>query len=205
LGRNAVGIYLKTINLLFLAFQAPPPYPYRCHPVAHFPSCPLSIPEISSPPPPCPHLCWLSHCPCCRAANSSHSLDAPPLPCDALLPVVHFYTATILLCPLTLHHFLSHCCLTCASSTPRLHLHRLVVTLHLVALPLPPVLSSTLLPVDAPLPHVALATPPPIYLLFTPAGCHVASCGTPPSHPLACPPLCLRLHLLLHLVLICPG
>jgi hypothetical protein len=88
--RNAVGIYPKTIKLLFLAFQAPPPCPNRCHPVAHFPSCPLSIPEISSPTPPCPHPCWLSQRPYCCAATFSCSLNALPWPCDALPPIVHF-------------------------------------------------------------------------------------------------------------------
>jgi hypothetical protein len=39
---------------------------------------------------------------------------------------------------------------------------------------------------------------PPIHLLFAPAGCHVASCGTSTSHLLACPPL--HLHLLLQLI-----
>jgi hypothetical protein len=112
MGRNTVGIYLKTIKLLFLAFQTPPFCPYRCHPVTHFPSCPLSIPKISSPPPPCSHPCWLSHRPCCCAATSSHSLNVPPPSCDMPPPVVH--------------------------SSSRLPLvHRLVVMLHLLAPPPP--------------------------------------------------------------------
>jgi hypothetical protein len=100
MGGNTVGIYLKTIKLLVLAFQAPPPCLYRCHHVAHFPSCPFSIPKISSPPPPCPHPCWLSRCPCCHAITSSCSLDAPPLPCDALPPVVPFSSRLPLVCQL---------------------------------------------------------------------------------------------------------
>ncbi len=43
----------------------------------------------------------------------------------------------------------------------------------------------------------------PVCLLFALTGCHVASCGTSPSHPPACLPL--HLCLLLHLVLVCPG
>jgi hypothetical protein len=103
----------------------------------------------------------------------------------------------------TLHHLLSHHRLTCPSLTPYLHLHWLVVALHLVALPPPPVLLSTPPPLNALLPYVAPATPIPVCLPFTRTGCHIASCGTAASHLPACPPLHLRL--LSHLVLVCPG
>jgi hypothetical protein len=78
--------------------------------------------------------------------------------------------------PSTLHHLLLHHCFTCLFLTPRLHLHWLVVELHLIALPLPPILLSTLLPLDVPLPYVVPATPPLICLLFTPTGYCIASC-----------------------------
>jgi hypothetical protein len=103
----------------------------------------------------------------------------------------------------TLHHLLLCHHLTCPSSSPRLHLHRPVVASDLAALPPPPVLPSTVPPLNAPLPHIVLATPPPVYLLFPPTGCRVASCGTSASHPLACP--LLHLCLLSHLVLIRPS
>ncbi len=103
----------------------------------------------------------------------------------------------------TSHHHLLPRHLVRPSLTPRLHLHRLVVASDLAALPPPPILLSTPPPLDALPPHVAPATPTPVCLLFTPTGCHVASCGTSASHPLACP--LLRLHLLSRLVLVCPG
>jgi hypothetical protein len=86
---------------------------------------------------------------------------------------------------------------------PPLHLHWLVVALHLITLPPPPVLSSTTLPTDVPPHNVTLATPPPVCLLFAPTACHIASCGITASHPPACHPL--HLCLLLCLVFVCPG
>ncbi len=80
---------------------------------------------------------------------------------------------------------------------------RLVVVLHLFALPLPPILLSTLPPLDASPSHVAPAISPSICLWFALTGCHVASCFTSASHLPAHPPL--RLHLLLHLVFVHPG
>jgi hypothetical protein len=91
--------------------------------------------------------------------------------------------------------------LMCPTSTPCLHLHWLVVASHLVALPWPPVLLSTPLPLNAPPPYAEPATPPPICILFAPTCCRIASCGTSASHPPACPPL----RLLLHLILVFPG
>jgi hypothetical protein len=100
------------IKLLFLAFQSPPPCPCRFHSVAHSPSCPLSIPVISSPPPPCHHPCGLLRPPCCCAAISSRSLDLLPPPCNTPLPVVYFSSWLPLFC-------------------------RLVVMSHIIALPPP--------------------------------------------------------------------
>jgi hypothetical protein len=80
--------------------------------MTHSPSCPLSISNTSSPPPPCPHPFWLLHRPCCCAATSSRSLDMPPPPLDALPPVVYFSSRLPLIC-------------------------WLVVMLHLIALPPP--------------------------------------------------------------------
>jgi hypothetical protein len=98
-------------------------------------------------------------------------------------------------------HLASRHCLTCPTSTPCLHLHWLVVASHLVALPPPPVLLSTPLPLNAPPPYTEPTTPPPVCILFAPTCCRIPSCGTSTSHPPACPPL----RLLLHLILIRPG
>jgi hypothetical protein len=127
--------------------------------------------------------------------------------CPLLLPVVFCSPAGCHVASCctasTLRHLLLHRRLTYPSSTPRLHLHWLVVALDLVALPPPPIILSKAPPLDAPPPHVAPATPPPVCLWFAPTGCCIASCGTSASHPLARPPL--RLRLFLHLVLVCPG
>jgi hypothetical protein len=86
-----------------------------------------------------------------RCHLHSFSLDMPPLPCDAPSPVVHFSSWFPLVC-------------------------RLVVMLHYVAPPPPPV------PYVAPPPHVSILYPLPSFAL---AGCHVASCSaTSASHPL---------------------
>ena len=154
-----------------IIFSFPDPTPLPIHtgaiPVAHyFPSCPLSIPKISSPPPPCPHPCWLSRRPCCRAATSFRSLDAPPPPRDAPQPVVHFYSRLPLVRRLVvMSHLVAppppHVTFRRAPASrvhplpPRLHSHRLVVASHLVALPTLPILSSTPPPLNAVPPHIA--------------------------------------------------
>jgi hypothetical protein len=159
--------------------------------VAHFPSCPLSIPNIlttSTMSSPLlivvlplllhRHLLLISR----RAASALRCAAAC---CPLCLPVASSlpagYHVTSCCTASTLHHLSLGCRLTCPSSTPRLHLHRLVVAS--VALPLPPVLSSALLPLNVPPPHVTLATPPLVCLSFAPTGCHVALCGTSTSHP----------------------
>ncbi len=85
---------------------------------------------------------------------------------------------------------------------PSLHLQRLVFALHLVTLPLPPVLYSTPLPLNALLPHIMPATPPPTCLLFSPTGCCIASCLA--GYPIASPKAATS-HLLVTLPLIAPS
>jgi hypothetical protein len=181
--------------------------------MAHFPSCLLSIPDILTtstmsspllvvalPLLSCRHILSISR----RAASSSQRAAAC---CSFLLPVApcllaHCHVASHCVAS-TLHHLLSCRRFMCPSSTPRLHLHRLFVTLDLVAMPPPPILLSTAPSLDALPPHFSPATPPPVPLLFAPTGCCIASCGTSTLHPLAHPPLCLCL--LSCLILVCPG
>jgi hypothetical protein len=124
---------------------------YRCRPV---PSCPLSIPNIlTTSTMSLPllvvlsplflllrrHLISISR----SAASASRRVGAS---CPLLLPVASSFPAgchVASCCAATSPHLLLCCRLTCPSSTPRLHLHRLVVASHLVALPPPAILSST--------------------------------------------------------------
>jgi hypothetical protein len=134
---------------------------------------------------------------CCTAASSC-PLNSLPLPYNAPPPLASCLPACF---HVTSHRAISTSChlllrhhLTCPSSTPYLHLHWQVVVLHLAALPLPPVISST------PPPYITPATPPPVCLLFAPTGCSIASSGTSASHPPAHPPLHLCLLLVLFLL-----
>jgi hypothetical protein len=141
---------------------------------------------------------WLLHCPlillmhhlcnamCCRLLSTS------PTHLPAGCHVASCCPAS------TSRHLLSCRHLTCPSLPPWLHLHGQDIMLHIVALPPPPVLSSTPPPLNAPQPHVTPTTPPLVCLLFVLTGCHIASCGTSTSHLPACPPL--HLHLLSHLI-----
>jgi hypothetical protein len=94
--------------------------------------------------------------------------------CPPLLPVVSHLLASCYVpscqAASTMHHLSSCRHPTCPSLTPHLHSHWLVVALHLIALPLPPVLLSTPLHLDALPPHVVPATPPLICLLFALTG-----------------------------------
>ncbi len=108
--------------------------------MAHFPSCPLSIPNIlttstmSSPllVVALPlllhrHLLAISR----RAASASQCAAAC---CLLLIPVASCLLAGCHVAShhaATLRHILSHCPLTCPSSSPRFDLHWLVVALHL--------------------------------------------------------------------------
>jgi hypothetical protein len=175
--------------------------------MAHFPSFPRSIPKISSPPPPCPHPCWLLCHLCCCATTSSQSLDALPPPHNAPPPVNPFSSWLPLVCRLVV---MSHlivlppgiifCCAVAS------HVHPLPPAFICTGWLLHCILSCCLCLLSS-CHHPHLSTRchlmSPVHLLFALTGFHVASCRTSASHPLARPPL--RLHLLLHLILVCPG
>jgi hypothetical protein len=137
----------------------------------------LSQSPISSPPPPCPHppppLDLLMRC--LRLTARRHLLSTSPPGC--------LLFAGWLSCRILSRRHLASPFVAPPSQVsilyPRLHLHRLVVALHLVALPPPPILSSTLPPLNAPPPHVSRSPlVRPNWLL----GC--ASSASPPPPPL---------------------
>ncbi len=156
LGRDLSGyLYWNSNSTIFT--------PYRYHPVAHFPSCPLSIPNIlttstkssllivvASPLLSRRHLLSIYRCAASalRCTPTGYLLLLPVASCSP--PGCHVTSCRAA----TLRHLSSRRHLTCPSSTPCLHLHRLVVASHLVALPPPPALLSTLPPLNVPPPHV---------------------------------------------------
>jgi hypothetical protein len=90
-----------------------------------------------------------------RAASASQRTATC---CPLLIPVASCLPAGchVASCRAANSHHLSLCRhLTCPSSTPCLHLHWLVVASHLILLPPPPVLLSTLPLLNAPPPHVS--------------------------------------------------
>ena len=86
--------------------------------------------------------------------------DAPPPPCNMLPPLVRWRLSSCfpLICRLVVTSHLVTPPPHVSTLNPYLHWHRLVIVLHLLALPPPPALLSTLPSLDAPPPHIALAT-----------------------------------------------
>jgi hypothetical protein len=171
--------------------------------VAHFSSCPLSIPDIlttstmsspfltvTSPLLLRRHLLLISQ----RTPFASRCAATC---CPLLLPIASCLPAgynNASCCTATLHHLLLCRRHKCPSSTPAF-----ICTGWLSNCIL---LRCLCLPFSCQ--HRCLLKcrcfTSPLHLLFAPTGCCVASWGTSASHPLAWPPL--RLHLLLHLILI---
>jgi hypothetical protein len=168
--------------------------------VAHFPSCPLSIPKISSPPPPCPHPCkYLPVSPLLLLSLGTTSFEdttasllagaSPLLPLNFRLVVV----APLIALRMPLVHLML-CCTLSTDTFPPVCLLFASWLLHC------PGCCAAASSCSLEAPPLPCATLPLCLLLFPvasclPAGCHAPShCAASTSH-----------HLLLHCHLMCPS